>query len=146
MVDEVFERVVDRFHVDPYTLRDDYIQVLIGQVSLEEFVKSHVPGCTDKTCHQTGYLLRAQYERQRMFTSCGWFFDDFNRIEPRNNVNYAAQAFWLTKQVEPELSQDEILVDLKKVKSNRSSLSADQVFISHLRLAENYWTSGSSNT
>ncbi|NMB59575.1 MAG: DUF3536 domain-containing protein, partial [Chloroflexi bacterium] len=96
--------------------------------------------------HQTGYLLRAQYERQRMFTSCGWFFDDFNRIEPRNNVNYAAQAFWLTKQVEPELSQDEILVDLKKVKSNRSSLSADQVFISHLRLAENYWTSGSSNT
>jgi len=146
MVDEVFERVVDRFHVDPYSLRDDYIQVLIGQVSLEEFVKSHIPGCTDKTCHQTGYLLRAQYERQRMFTSCGWFFDDFNRIEPRNNVNYAAQAFWLTKQVEPELSQDEILVDLKKVKSNRSSLSADQVFISHLRLAENYWTSGSSNT
>ena len=41
-------------------------------------------------------LLAAQYERQRVFTSCGWFFDDFGRIEPQNNVAYAAQAVWLT--------------------------------------------------
>ncbi len=136
--------MLDGYHVDPYDLRDDYIQVLIGQVSLDEFVKSHIPDCTDQKCRQAGYLLRAQYERQRMFTSCGWFFDDFNRIEPRNNVNYAAQAFWLTQQVEPALSQDAIVADLKKVKSNRSSLSADQVFKSHLRLAQNYWTESSS--
>ncbi len=34
-----------------------------------------------------------------MYTSCGWFFEDFDRIEPRNNVIYAAQALWLTQQV-----------------------------------------------
>ena len=43
-------------------------------------------------------LLEAQRQRQRMFTSCGWFFDDFDRIEPKNNVAYAAQAVRLTHQ------------------------------------------------
>lgn len=43
-------------------------------------------------------LLKAQFERQRIFTSCGWFFEDFDRIEPRNNVAYAAQAVWLTEK------------------------------------------------
>jgi len=28
-------------------------------------------------------LMAAQCERQRMFTSCGWFFEDFDRIEPK---------------------------------------------------------------
>jgi hypothetical protein len=44
-------------------------------------------------------LFGAQYERQRMFTSCGWFFDSFDRIEPQNNINYAAHAAWLMDQV-----------------------------------------------
>jgi hypothetical protein len=31
-----------------------------------------------------------------MYTSCGWFFEDFDRIEPRNNLAYASQASRLT--------------------------------------------------
>ncbi len=33
-----------------------------------------------------------------MFTSCGWFFDDFDRIEPKNNIAYAAQAVRLAER------------------------------------------------
>jgi hypothetical protein len=54
-------------------------------------------GLDDREMEKIQYLLAAQYERQRMFTSCGWFFDDFDRIEPRNNIAYAAQAVWLTQ-------------------------------------------------
>ena len=42
-------------------------------------------------------LMQAQFERQRMFTSCGWFFEQFDRIEPRNNLKYAAHALTLTE-------------------------------------------------
>lgn len=145
-VDAGFEREMDKLHVDPYALRDDYIQVLIGQTPFYEFIQQHIPECTEEKCRKTGYLIRAQYERQRMFTSCGWFFDDFNRIEPRNNVKYAAQAVWLTQQVNPELPLDGILAELKKVRSNRSNLVADQVFQNHLQTAQDFWVDGSSKS
>jgi alpha-amylase/alpha-mannosidase (GH57 family) len=143
-VDAVFEQMMDRLHVDPYVLRDDYIQVLTDQISLDEFIRANLPDCSKNQHRQAGYLIRAQYERQRMFTSCGWFFDDFNRIEPRNNVKYAAQAIWLTQQVVSDLSTTAILEDLKKVQSNRSNLTANQVFQSHLRAAHSFWTDGFS--
>ena len=34
-----------------------------------------------------------------MFTSCGWFFDDLARIEPRMNISHAAHAATLMNQV-----------------------------------------------
>ncbi len=74
-----------------------------------------------------------------MFTSCGWFFEDFNRIEPRNNVKYAAQAFWITRQVKPDLRMDSILEDLKTVTSTRTSLRGDQVFQNHIQTAQEAW-------
>ena len=138
-VDSVFERKMGECHVDPYALRDNYIKVLIGDVTLEDFIRESLPRCSEENQRDAGFLLRAQYERQRMFTSCGWFFDDFNRIEPRNNVNYAAQAIWLTRQVVPDLSTGAILSDLKQVRSNRSNLTADQVFRTHIRTAQTAW-------
>jgi len=80
--------------------------------------------------------MAAQCERQRMFTSCGWFFEDFDRIEPQNNVRHAAQAVWLTKLASGiDLYQDAI-VELAKVKSWGSGISGDAVFDSHYRKAE----------
>ena len=42
--------------------------------------------------------MQAQYERQRMYTSCGWFFGDFERLEARNNLAYAAMAVYLLEK------------------------------------------------
>ena len=52
---------------------------------------------TSEQVRRVHLMLEAQRERQRMFTSCGWFFDDFDRIEPKNNVAYAAQAVRLAR-------------------------------------------------
>ncbi|MCE1254771.1 MAG: DUF3536 domain-containing protein, partial [Anaerolineae bacterium] len=86
--------------------------------------------------NKIGQLLASQYERQRMFTSCGWFFDDFDRIEPVNNVAYAAQAVWLNYLATGEDLSRRAKNWLKAVKSWRSGLSADVVFSHYLERAQ----------
>jgi len=43
-------------------------------------------------------LLEAQYCRQAMYTSCGFFFEDLSRLEPRYAIAYAAKAIHLVKE------------------------------------------------
>jgi hypothetical protein len=81
-------------------------------------------------------MLEAQRERQRMFTSCGWFFEDFDRIEPQNNVAYAAQAVRLARLATGANLERDVMRELKDVTSQHSGLRADRVFQSHLRRAE----------
>jgi Domain of unknown function (DUF3536) len=45
-----------------------------------------------------GKLVQAQLHRQRMFTSCGWFFEKLDRPEPRYVIAQAACAIRLVRQ------------------------------------------------
>lgn len=141
LVDEQYIEVAGRYFNNPWELRHQYIHVIHGTTTLEELALSQADHPVSRsTLHELRLLLRAQYERQRMFTSCGWFFDDFDRIEPRNNVNYAAQAVLLTeKAVEVDLTQDSLQA-LGKVRSWRTNLCADDVFRRHLQRALKAWT------
>jgi alpha-amylase/alpha-mannosidase (GH57 family) len=141
----IFEVSVDQCGADPYWLRDEYIQVLLGITSMDEFLHQNLkPNCTKQDYSNVAYYLRAQYECQRMYTSCGWFFDDFDRIEPRNNVKYAAQAIWLTLQGEPGIQIQPFIDAFKKVVSPRTGLRADQVFHHQSLAAQAAWLDGSS--
>lgn len=146
IVDQIYEEEIQAAGGDPYSIRDEYIQVLLHRVPMEEFINNRLRlSAKTPTIQQMSFLLRAQYERQRMFTSCGWFFDDFDRIEPRNNVKYAAQSIWLTRQVMPDINLDMIINKLKMVSSTRTNLSADQVFLKHLEAAHTAWAEGTSS-
>jgi alpha-amylase/alpha-mannosidase (GH57 family) len=140
LVDQQYLEVAGRYLDDPWELRHQYIHVIKGTTTLEELVLS----LADHPVHSQALrdlrlLLRAEYERQRMFTSCGWFFDDFDRIEPRNNVAYAAQAVLLTeKAMEVDLTQQS-LAALSKVRSWRTNLTADEIFRRHLQRAYKAW-------
>jgi hypothetical protein len=70
-----------------------------------------------------------------MYTSCGWFFDDFNRIEPKNNLAYAAQAVRLTRLATGLDLEPYVLKDLSKVISPHAWLRADQMFSYFLKRA-----------
>jgi hypothetical protein len=83
-------------------------------------------------------LLTAQFERQRMFTSCGWFFSNFDRIEPKNNIAYTAQALWLTKQAMGVDLQQKALDLLSKVKDQHTGLSCAEVFAKRYHRTQNY--------
>jgi hypothetical protein len=135
-LDGQYLAVIQPLLQDAWQLRHQYIHVINGQIGLSDLVGSLTGKVLEpEELKKIDLLLKAQYERQRMFTSCGWFFDDFDRIEPRNNVAYAAQAVWLTNLATGVNLESQALSLLKAVKSWRSGLRADMVFSHHLQRA-----------
>jgi alpha-amylase/alpha-mannosidase (GH57 family) len=136
-IDERYEAALRPFIADPWALRDRYIHVMLGALPAAELIGAaagrRLPAEETRRIHM---LLEAQRERQRMFTSCGWFFDDFDRIEPKNNVAYAAQAVRLTHLATGANLAPSALEQLRNVASHRSGLRADQVFARQLRRAQ----------
>jgi len=128
-LDEEFYKAVRPYLADPWQLRHNYIEVLTGKVDGAGYIKKVFGSrVTESEVNKLRLLLAAQVERQRMFTSCGWFFDDFDRIEPRNNIAYAAQAVCFNFQATGvDLSLD-CASWLSGVKSWRSGLQASVVF------------------
>ncbi len=116
LIDNQFFDFSSRFVKDPLELRHAYIKVVLGEIPFEELVAAHAKEMPkEDDLHKIKLLLAAQYEKQRMFTSCGWFFDDFDRIEPRNNVSYTAQAVWFTYLATGVDLTDQAAALLKKV-------------------------------
>lgn len=139
-IDAEYLRVLGGRLEEPWELRHRYIHVLHGVTSLDDLIVELSGWKPDSRSMRTlQWLLRAQYERQRMFTSCGWFFEDYDRIEPKNNTAYAAQAVWLTRMATgvdlTELAGEQ----LEKVISWRTGVRADNVFMRHLQSARRAW-------
>ena len=76
-------------------------------------------------------LMESQAARQKMFTSCGWFFDELNRIEPRNNIGYAAQVTVFLELASHRELADEMADKLKDVKSTRFNVNGYDVFMDY---------------
>ncbi len=127
-IDKIYTETLDSYHIDPWKIRNAYIHSLLGQVRSDELIFQHAGRrLQPDQLTKIRLLLEAQHERQRMFTSCGWFFDDFSRIEPRNNVAYAAQAIRLTARSSGVDLSGQLMADLHYVASHRSKLRGDKV-------------------
>ena len=135
-LDEVAKEALRPLISDPLELRNRYIHVILGEMTAEQLIAEMAGrALTSEQTQRVHLLLEAQRERQRMFTSCGWFFEDFDRIEPRNNVAYAAQAVLLTLQATGIDLSEMALHDLALVRSARSGLTAERVFLRHMERA-----------
>jgi hypothetical protein len=132
-IDNLYVDVVSPFISDPLTLRNQYISVMLGARSAEELISEmagrRLPAEVSSRIH---LLLEAQRERQRMFTSCGWFFEDFDRIEPKNNLAYAAHAVRLAQMAAGVDLAREARALLRHVESSRTGLRGDRVFARYL--------------
>jgi alpha-amylase/alpha-mannosidase (GH57 family) len=128
-LDTAYAEALRPFAADPLALRHEYIRVLLGELPAADLIGAwagrRLPAETVGNIHT---LLEAQRERQRMWTSCGWFFEDFDRIEPKNNVAYAARAVALTRQATGTDLAPLAFDALRQVVSSRSGLRGDQVF------------------
>jgi hypothetical protein len=128
-LDKVYAEAMKAYNIDPWKLRNSYIFVILGQLSAEELIYQFAGRKLDSDqVVRIRLLLEAQRERQRIFTSCGWYFDDFSRIEPRNNVAFAAQAVRLTFMATGVNLSEQLMADLHYVVSYRSSIRGDKVF------------------
>src|SRR5205814_9805626 len=79
---------------DPWATRNRYSEVILRQLSPTDFVRREVLAeiVEPKVLLKVERLLESQFMRQWMYTSCGFFFEDLSRIEPKNNIAYAARA------------------------------------------------------
>ncbi len=136
-LDEVYYAYMARLVQNPWRLRDRYIEVVLGKTTtaalLAEFGTLHL---SPSEVRQADWMLVSQYERQRMFTSCGWFFEDYDRIEPKNNTAYAAQAVWMAYQATGIDLSEYAVRELRYVSSQSGNIRGDQIFLQHLVRAQ----------
>jgi hypothetical protein len=132
-LDEVYFDTLRQHIDDPWELRHRLIDVYLGRQTAGELIAALAKGpLTREIDASIRLLLGAQWQRQRMLTSCGWFFDDFDRIEPKNNVAYAARAVALTRQATGIDLAPQARKGLRKVVSWKSGLRGDAVFDRYL--------------
>ncbi|MBA4384433.1 MAG: glycoside hydrolase [Anaerolinea sp.] len=128
-VDKIFVTSCKGVIENAWDARDKYIEVFGGDHKFADWLQN-LSGSTlaDEKVKQLERLFQAELECQRMFTSCGWFFNDLDRIEPKNAVTYAARAVWLTRQATGIDISLQVTDVLEKSKSWRNVVSALDFF------------------
>ena len=91
-----FEREGTELLGDPWATRDAYGAVVSDRARLDRFLAEHLrhPGDA-RAVTRARELLELERHALRMFTSCGWFFDDIAGIEAVQVLRYAARAIEL---------------------------------------------------
>jgi hypothetical protein len=114
---------------EPWSLRDDYIAVVLGQVSGEAFLSGNGLGHLMKEeTRRLLQLLEAQFHRQRMYISCTFFFGYLDRYEPRYAIANGVRALALTRYATGEDLSHGFRRDLGAAKSTRTGLTAADLF------------------
>lgn len=128
LLDRHFETNVRKWGLEPTPLLYDYINVRLGKVDYEQFLAHHGGQdlCSERAS-KVMLLLESQTYRQLMFTSCGFFFEDLDRIEPRNNIKFATKAIALAERVAPQDLWARFMTDLEQTTSWRTGVSGRDI-------------------
>ena len=134
-IDKAYLEIMGGQFSNPWEIRHEYLRVKLQQEEFNHLVVRLNGGkaVTTDMLRKMDELLKVQFDRQRMMTSCGWFFDDFYRIEPQNNVKFAAQAVWRLKKSCGIDLVEKTVEDLKSVHSTATDLSGSQVFLDYMQ-------------
>jgi len=119
--DEVFEREAPKYCERPWDALDKYIEVVEAreEKKTEEFLEGVAKGNLSEAARSTFLrLLEAEHSSSLMFASCGWFFSEISRLEPVQNLRFAAHAINLLDGMLEESKFFEFLEYLEKAESN----------------------------
>jgi alpha-amylase/alpha-mannosidase (GH57 family) len=106
---------------DPWEARNDYIDVMLdrSRENVERFLRRHAVRALSEDEKVTVLkLLELQRQAMRMYTSCGWFFDDLAGIETIQVLQYAGRAVQLAEELFGEILEPRFLELLRRAKSN----------------------------
>jgi Domain of unknown function (DUF3536)/Glycosyl hydrolase family 57 len=117
---------------DPWAARDAWLAVRMGWMSSRTFwtnygIRGHKPFKRARA-EALKELLDAQYYGQAMFTSCGFFFDNLDRIEPRNDIAFARRAISLAWQATQVDLQSAFLADLSHAHAWHSGRTGADIY------------------
>ncbi|MFN2388190.1 MAG: DUF3536 domain-containing protein [Actinomycetota bacterium] len=117
--DDAFDRMALTTFEDPWAVRDRYVEVVIGQTEVEEFIwreaGERLSGGPMREVHD---LLELQRNSMSMFTSCGWFFHDVSGIETQQVLRYAGRTLELLRALGAGGPEEAFLARLEEARSN----------------------------
>jgi len=136
-IDEIFADAMRARDLAPWAVRDAYIQVILGQISGPQFlVEHHLGHLPTVTQQQLLSLLDAQLYRQRMYTSCAFFFEELERLEPRYAISNAVQALALVRYATGDDLTSSFRRDLSIAVSPSTGRTGSQILMDILASAE----------
>ena len=127
-IDRIYLEIAGPLLADPWATRHRYSEVILGQLSLAQFVQREVGTAPAEKLRQVERLLEAQFMRQWMYTSCGFFFEDLSRIEPKNNIAYAARAIRYVAEATGQNLENGFIRDLEAAVSWRTGQNGAQLY------------------
>ncbi|MDP8928931.1 MAG: DUF3536 domain-containing protein [Actinomycetota bacterium] len=116
-----YERLAARYLKDPWAARDAYIDIILDRTpaTTEYFLAHHAQRELDADERVIVWeLLELQRHALLFYTSCGWFFDDLNRIETVQILRYAGRALQLAAHLFGTDLEPAFLAHLAKARSN----------------------------
>jgi hypothetical protein len=140
VADEVFEREFQSLSdIECWEARDSYIDVLLEPENpsrREEFAQAVLHSNADRDDKISLFsLLEMQKFCLYSYTSCGWFFNDIEGLEPVQNMRYCLRAVELLNKFLPEGSclEHDILTILSKAKSNEHGKTGTEIWTEWVR-------------
>ena len=138
LADDIFVREFEKLSkIDPWEARNNYIEALVApedesrvKAYLEKTVKD--PNDADM-CAKAIRLLEIQKFCLFSFTSCGWFFNDIEGLEPVQNMRYALRAMELLEPFLPygHHIKNEVISILARATSNEHKWNGAEVFTNY---------------
>jgi alpha-amylase/alpha-mannosidase (GH57 family) len=98
----VYEGEAPRYFSDPWSVRNDYIQVILDRSheNVDNFLNSHAQrDLTQEEKVRALKLLELERNAMLMYTSCGWFFDEVSGVENIQIMQYASKAIQYTTEI-----------------------------------------------
>ncbi len=93
---DIFDACGKELMRDPWKARNDYIEVLLGRSTADQFLARHeTEPMSEGDKRKALDLLELQRNSLLMFTSCGWFFTELSGIETVQIMKYAARVIEL---------------------------------------------------
>jgi hypothetical protein len=138
--DEVFEREFPILSdIKCWEARDQYIDVMLEPENPErkdEFAIAVLRSHAEKEDRINLFsLLEMQKFCLYSYTSCGWFFNDIEGLEPVQNMRYCLRAIELLKKFLPDgdTLENEVLTILSNVKSNEHGKTGTEIWTEYVR-------------
>jgi alpha-amylase/alpha-mannosidase (GH57 family) len=92
-LDDLFWEHTETLLKNAWEAEEQYILVKLGALRPSAFWRRHArQPRSDQGRAAVFALLEGQYYRHLMLASCAFFFDDLDRIEPRNAIGYGLRA------------------------------------------------------
>jgi len=137
--DVVFEREFPHISdMNCWDARNVYIDAILEPENIErkeELASAVLRANASKEDKSSMFsLLEIQKFCMYSYTSCGWFFNDIEGLEPVQNMRYCLRAIELLKQFLPDSDtlENKVLTILSKIKSNENNKTGTEIWTEYV--------------